>query len=220
MVEMNYELARLNMIEQQVRPWEVLDQRVLDLMTQIRREEFVPPPYRALAFTDVEIPLGHSQTMLSPKLVGRLLQALAIRPSDMVLEVGSGSGYVTALLASLARHVYSVELEPELLEQARANLARARIENITLAQGDAACGWPTRTTYDVIAVTGSLPGSADHFEQQLAIGGRLFVVLGSAPVMEAFLVTRLGQNDFRRESLFETVLPVLTNAPVAAQFQL
>ena len=212
MTDMNLELARHNMIEQQIRPWEVLDQRILDLLQQVPREDFVPPRYRKLAFADIEIPLGHGEVMMQPKLEARLLQALDIQPNDRVLEVGTGSGYVTALLAHLGRQIFSVEINGELLEQARQRLASHNITNVTLTQGDAAGGWSSGAPYDAILLTGSVPELPEAFLKTMTIGGRLVAVVGSAPIMEATLITRLGENEWSEEGLFETVTPPLRNA--------
>lgn len=220
MTDMNIELARHNMIDQQIRPWDVLDQRVLDLMLRIPREEFVPPKYRKVAFTDIEIPLGHGEVMMSPKMEGRLLQALAIHSNDRILEVGTGSGYLTALLASLGRHVFSVDIHNEFVEQARQNLASHYITNVSLAQGDAANGWEVGIPFDVILIGGSLPSLPEVFKRSLAVGGRLIAVIGEAPVMEAVLITRLSEEAWQEESLFETVLPRLHNTPPSQKFRL
>jgi protein-L-isoaspartate(D-aspartate) O-methyltransferase len=209
--------ARLNMIENQVRAWEVLDQRVLDVMIRVPREEFVPPRYHDLAFADTEVPLGHGQAMMAPKVEGRLLQALDVQPSDIILEVGTGSGYLTALLANLGHHVYSVEIFPDFSTQAGKRLAAHGLHNVTLEKGDAAHGWPARAPYDVIAVAGSLYSLPDSFRRNLKVGGRLFVVLGEAPAMEAVLITR-EKDGWARESLFETVLAPLVNAPQPPRF--
>ncbi|WP_127478810.1 protein-L-isoaspartate O-methyltransferase family protein [Sulfurivermis fontis] len=217
---MNLEQARHNMIAQQIRPWEVVDDQVLDLIMRTPREDFVPPPYRNLAFTDIALPLGHGQVMMPPRLEARLLQALAVQPDESVLEIGTGSGYVTALLAQLARHVYSVEIVPQLKQAAEQRLAARGLTNVTVDEGDAAAGWPRRGSYDVIAVTGSLPELPQALQQELNIGGRLFVVVGEAPAMEALLITRVGENHWTRESLFETELPPLQNAPRPPRFVL
>ena len=155
--QFDVERARFNMVEQQIRPWEVLDQRVLDLLLHVRREEFVPPRYRALAFADMEIPLGHGETMLAPRIEARMLQELAVAPGDRILEVGTGSGYMTALLASLGSHVYSVDIIPEFTRSAGAQLEAHGIANVTLETGDAARGWDRNAPYDAVVVTGSLP---------------------------------------------------------------
>ena len=217
---MDIEQARFNMIEQQVRPWDVLDQRVLDVMGNTPREDFVPDKYRSLAFADINVPLGHDQVMMAPKVEGRLLQALAIKPEDSVLEVGTGSGYLTACLAQLGKHVTSIELFPEFSETAGAALTEHDIRNVTLQQGDAANGIDTDTRYDVIAVTASVPVNREQFHASLAIGGRLFLILGRPPVMEAVLVTRVAEADWTRESLFETALPPLVNADEPQRFVL
>jgi len=218
---MELEQARFNMIEQQIRPWDVLDQKVLDLLAQIPREDFVPPDYRRLAYADTAIPIGEGEVMMHPKLEGRMLQALDLHPTDVVLEVGTGSGYVTALLASVTRHVYSVDIHPRLQEEAAARLAAHGIENVTLESGDAAQGWDKHgLCYDVIAITGSLPLLPETFQNTLNRGGRLFTVVGEAPVMEAILMRRIGehQHDISREDLFETELPALRNAPRPRRF--
>lgn len=215
---MNLEQARFNMIEQQIRPWDVLDPVVLDLLKQVPREDYVPAQYAGLAFADLEIPLGHGQSMLSPKLEARMLQSLEIRSGDKVLEIGTGSGYMTALLARLSNHVTSVELVPELSATAARRLHDHGIANVTLDIGDAACGWQHHAPYDVIVFTGSLPVLPDSVKQQLAIGGRLLAVVGSAPVMEARLVQRVTEHAFREDVLFETCLPELAHAPQAERF--
>lgn len=218
MVDMNFEQARHNMIAQQIRPWEVLDERVLNLLVQVPREDFVTDAYRALAFTDMEIPIGHGHAMMSPKLEARMLQALDVQPSDTVLEIGTGSGYVTALLGRLARHVYSVDIHPDFIEAAAARLSAQHVDNVTLETGDAAGGWDSHGAMDVIAVTGSLPEPAEALERQLKPGGRMFVIVGDAPAMEALLVTRIGDNEWHREVLFETVIAPLENAPRSDRF--
>lgn len=215
---MNLEQARYNMIEQQIRPWEVLDATVLDLLKQVPREAFVPAQYAGLAFADIEIPLGHGQSMLSPKLEARMLQSLGIRKTDKVLEVGTGSGYMTALLARLAGEVVSVELVEALAASARASLHQQGVSNVTVHVGDAAQGWANDAPYDVIVLTGSVPVLADAFRAQLKSGGRLLAIVGEAPVMEATLVTRVDDDAFRSEKLFEICAPVLANAPVPTRF--
>jgi protein-L-isoaspartate(D-aspartate) O-methyltransferase len=217
MDQMRIDQARLNMIENQIRAWEVLDQRVLDVMSGVPREHFAPPRYHDLAFADTEIPLGHGQTMMAPKVEGRLLQALDVQPSDTILEVGTGSGYLTALFTCLGHHVYSVEIFPDLSTQAGERLAAHGLRNATLETGDAAHGWEAHAPYDVIALTGSLYALPDSFRQSLKVGGRLFVVLGQAPAMEAVLITR-EQDGWARENLFETVLAPLVNAPRPPRF--
>ncbi|MCL4316615.1 MAG: protein-L-isoaspartate O-methyltransferase [Gammaproteobacteria bacterium] len=210
---MNLEQARFNMIEQQIRTWEVLDPRVLELLTRVPREQFAPAPYRGLAFADMNIPLGHGEVMMAPKVEARLIQALEVQAANTVLEIGTGSGYLTALLASLARHVHSVDIYPDFTAGAGATLAAQGIRNVTLETGDGANGWDRHAPYDVIAVTGSLPLFGAHFQEQLKVGGRLFMIVGQAPAMEALLITRLGPQEWSRESLFETDIPPLVNAP-------
>jgi protein-L-isoaspartate(D-aspartate) O-methyltransferase len=209
---MNLERARFNMVEQQIRPWDVLDQVVLDLLFELRREEFAPQQYRTLAFVDMEIPLGHNELMLSPKMEARMVQELAIRPTDRILEVGTGSGYMTALLACLAAHVYSVEIVPELKAFGERNLKEHDILNVTLELGDAARGWDKHAPYDAIVLTGSTPVLPDAFARSLAPGGRLLAVVGDPPVMTAQLVTRIAEQAFNSVGLFETSIPALRNA--------
>lgn len=210
MTNLDFETARLNMIEQQIRPWDVLDQRVLDVMAAVPREQFVDETCRPLAFADLELPIGHGESMMPPRVEGRMMQALRILETDVVLEIGTGSGYPTACMASLASHVFTVEIHRDLSEQAKARAAAQGIGNVTWQQGDAAFGWKKPPGYfDVIAVTGSLPAYDTCFEQQLKPGGRLFIVVGEAPVMNAMLVTRSADGSFARETLFELNLKPL-----------
>jgi protein-L-isoaspartate(D-aspartate) O-methyltransferase len=208
------------MIEQQVRPWDVLDQKVLDVMSNVPREAYVPEKYRALAFADINIPLGHDQVMMAPKVEGRLLQALAVRQSDSVLEIGTGSGYLTACLAALGNHVTSYEIFPDLSQAAGGKLSANGCRNVTLIEGDAAGGIDTANRYDVIAVTGSLPELRTIFHNNLTRGGRLFLITGTPPVMETVLVTRIDEDNWKTESLFETSLPPLVNAVKGQRFAL
>ena len=214
---MDFETARYNMVEQQVRPWEVLDQAVLDRLAAIPRERFVPDDYLRLAYADTRIPLGEGEVMMPPREEARLLQALALTPRDHLLEVGTGSGYLAALAAGLARRVTTVEIAPE--RKARAERSLADYGNVEVIEGDAVRGWAAHAPYDAIAVTGSLPVLDDAFLRQLKPGGRLFVVVGEAPAMEARLVTRTGAADWATESLFETVLPPLAGAKRPNQFE-
>lgn len=209
---MDIEQARFNMVEQQVRPWDVLDQTVLDLLFRLRREEFVPAPYRSLAFVDMEIPLGQGESMWSPKLEARVVQSLQLKKTDKVLEIGTGSGYLTALLASLAGQVHSVEIHAEFLKDAEARLKAHGFDNVTLEAGDASRGWEAHAPYDAIVVTGSLPVLPEILSAQLAPGGRLFAVVGDDPVMSAQLVNCASRGVYRSETLFETSLKPLVNA--------
>jgi len=220
MVQIDIEQARFNMIEQQVRPWDVLDQRVLDVMSTTPREDFVPEKYRSLAFADINIPLGHDQVMMAPKTEGRLLQVLDIQATDSVLEIGTGSGYLTACLSRLGNHVASIEIFPEFREEAAVKLAAHGYRNVTLKEGDAANGIGSDTRYNVIAVTGSLPLLHRQFHDNLAVGGRLFIISGIPPVMEALLITRIDERNWSRESLFETSLPPLLHATQPQRFVL
>lgn len=215
---LNIEQARFNMIEQQVRPWDVLDPKVLELMEAIPREAFVPAGYENLAYADIEIPLGHGETMLHPKMVGRLLQAVDIDLLDVALEVGTGSGYQTALLARGCRQVFSVDINGEISAQAHARLNAQGINNVTLEVGDAARGWDQHRPYDLIIISGSLPVLPEAFQKSLNRGGRLVAVVGDGPVMEAVLITRTGDNEWSRESLFETSLKPLANAMQPQRF--
>jgi len=215
---MNFEQARFNMIEQQIRPWEVLDQRVLDLMAAVPREDFVPEGYRRLAFSDTQIPLGHGEVMMAPRVEARLLQSLQLGAGDRVLEIGTGSGYLTALLASSAASVTTVDVHADFTAAAAAKLQGHGARNVSLHSGNAVAGWD-EGRYDVIAVTGSLPLLPDSIPAQLRNGGRLFMVVGTAPVMEAMLVVRVGDQAFSREILFETTVPPLVGAPSAEKFR-
>jgi protein-L-isoaspartate(D-aspartate) O-methyltransferase len=211
--------SRFNMIEQQIRPWEVLDSAVLDLLAKLPRENFVPKQYMGLAFADLEIPLGDGQLMLSPKMEGRILQSLEIKKTDKVLEIGTGSGYLTALLALQAKHVDSIELNAKISKQAAKNIAAQGIENVNLVVADGVNGLPTNAPYDVIVFTASTPVLNLQVERQLNIGGRLFVVVGEAPAMEATLITRISAEDFKTDILFETCLPAINNAPHVEKFE-
>ena len=220
---MSVEQARFNMIEQQIRTWEVLDQDVLDLLYAVRREEFVPAAYRDLAFSDMEIPLyegaEEGERMMQPKLEARILQELAVRKYERVLEVGTGSGYLAALLGARAHHVLSVEINPRLKAFAEENLRRAEIENVTVELGDAAQGWPQGAPYDVIVLAGSAPVLPRSFASQLKTGGRLFAVVGDPPVMEARLTTCVGTDSHHTVDLFETCLAPLKNAVQPPRFR-
>ena len=215
---MNLEKARFNMIQQQIRPWDVLDQRVLDAMESLPRHEFVPEAYRQLAYADIRIPIGEGQVMMTPKVEARLAQELRLADDDTVLEVGTGSGFLTALLASLAGHVHSVEIHEALAKTAAGRLANHGIDNVSVAIGDASRGWEAEAPYDAIAVTGSLPELEKELQGQLKVGGRLFVIVGESPVMEALIITRVGDRDFGRKSIFETDLPPLEGVNKPEEF--
>jgi protein-L-isoaspartate(D-aspartate) O-methyltransferase len=214
---MDFEQARFNMVEQQVRTWEVLDQEVLDLLFVVRREEFVPPAYRTLAFADLEIPLGDGERMWTPKMEARVLQELELKGNEAVLEIGTGSGYLTALLARRAGEVVSVEINPRLLTEGRAHLAAAGVRNARLQGGDGARGWGAET-YDAIVLTGSTPVLPDSWLKQLKPNGRLFAVVGDAPAMTARLTRWTAPGAIVHEDLFETVIAPLKNAPQPARF--
>lgn len=206
----NADFARNNMIEQQIRPWDVLDQRVLELLRKVKREQFVPAARQAMAFMDIEIPLGHGAFMWQPKLEARALQALKVKGSDHVLEVGTGSGYLTALLARLAAEVTTVEIVPELHAFAEKNLDAHHMDNVKVELGDGAQGWPG--TYDVIVLTGSVPVLPQEIKQALRPGGRLFAIVGDAPAMQAQLVKCEHPGVFTTTTLFETNIAPLQNA--------
>lgn len=215
---LNVELARLNMVESQVRTWDVADPRVLELVARAPREDYVPAQYRSLAFVDMALPLGHGQVMMTPKLEARLLQALEIGPKDKILEIGTGSGFMTSLLAALGAHVVSVEIIPELSQEAARKLEAHGVKNVTLEVGDAAQGWTRSAPYDVILITGSLPVLPESFAHSLAPNGRMIAIVGQSPAMEVKLIRRLD-GALRETSLFETDLPPLTNARAPSAFR-
>jgi protein-L-isoaspartate(D-aspartate) O-methyltransferase len=209
--------ARRQMVDQQIRTWEVLDPRVLDALSAVPREAFVPPEYRELAFADAPFPIGFGQSMLSPKLQGRILQALGVSAADDVLEVGSGTGYLAACLSLLGSSTRSIDIHPGLVELSRANLRALPEAKVEFETRDAFSTAPLGE-YDVVAVTGSLPVYDTRFEKSLRVGGRLFAMVGAAPVMDAILVRRVDNNEWIRESLFETVVAPLINATAAQKF--
>jgi protein-L-isoaspartate(D-aspartate) O-methyltransferase len=215
---MDIEQARFNMVEQQIRTWEVLDQDVLDLLLAVRREEFVPAAYRLLAFADLEIPLRPGASMWAPKMEARVLQDLKLESGESVLEIGTGSGYFTALLAGMGARVTSVEIDSTLAADARVKLAGAGASGIELEVGDGARGWGS-ATYDAIVLTGSTPVLPDRFVEQLNPGGRVFAVVGEAPAMTARIVSWVAPGALTSRTLFETVLRPLANAAVAAHFE-
>jgi protein-L-isoaspartate(D-aspartate) O-methyltransferase len=216
---MNFETARTQMLDQQIRAWEVLDNRVLRVLRETPRELFVPESDRELAFADLEIPLGHGQCMLAPRIEGRLLQSLKLEPIDKVLEIGTGSGYLAACLAGLAQEVQSVDIFPDFVDGAGKRLDELGVANVDLACLDAmTLDYAER--FDAIAVTASVPTLTDHFVRMLKPRGRLFVVVGRAPVMDARLVTMHPRKELTQESLFETVLTPMLNVEEAEPFVL
>ncbi len=217
---MNLQQARFNMVEQQIRTWEVLDHVVLELLEQAPRHEYAPAAYRNLAYADIAVPLGDGEVMMPPRVEARLLQSLAISADDKALEIGTGSGFLTSLLASLAREVISIEISDTLARMGERNLKEHGVGNVRLERGDGVRGWQQHAPYEVIAVTGSVPVLEPHFQNQLAIGGRLFVIVGEAPAMEALLIRRIGEDQWATESLFETVIPKLKGAKEPERFVL
>jgi protein-L-isoaspartate(D-aspartate) O-methyltransferase len=221
---MDLEQTRFNMVEQQIRTWDVLDQEVLKLLFELRREEFVPPAYRSLAFVDMEIPLGYGEVMLAPKLEARILQEVQVKKTDRILEIGSGSGYLAALLAKRGEYVHSVEVVPELKAMAEKNLQTHCFTNVLVENGDGARGWARHGPYDVIVLTSSTPVLPEAFQKSLKVGGRLFAVVGDAPVMQALLVTCLVQEKegapgaYNTVGLFETCITPLRNAQQPTRF--
>jgi len=212
--------ARFNMIQQQIRPWNVADERVLSVMADIPREHFVPDAYRNLAYADMEIPIGEGQTMLAPKLVAHMLQALDVQVDDKIFEIGTGTGYATACLSRLGGRVVSLEIHPSLAEQARQALDALKLRQLEVQVRNGLEGLVAGAPFDVIAVTGSVPTdeALAVLQGQLAPAGRLFAVVGEDPVMEAVLVTHVADGDFRRQSLFETSVPALEKAPQPEHF--
>lgn len=209
---MDFENARFNMVEQQIRPWDVLDPKILDLLFHVKREDFVADDKRQLAFVDTELPLPHGGKMLQPKLEARLAQDVAVEAQDKVLEIGTGAGYLTALLAKLGRHVYSVEINAATRETAAANLKKAGIGNVTLVEGNGLDGLQQQAPFDVIVVGGSLPVVPEGLKAQLAVGGRMIVVVGDLPVMSCKLIKRVGESSFSETNLFETCISRLAKA--------
>jgi protein-L-isoaspartate(D-aspartate) O-methyltransferase len=221
MMAHSVEKARFNMVQQQIRPWDVIDSRVLGLMESLPRDAFVPDAYRALAYADIEIPLAHDEHMMFPRIEARLMQALDLMPSDQVLEVGTGSAYLTACLACLCQRVVSIDIHADFTDSAAEKLQQQGVTNVLLKSGDALAAPLEEGPFDVIAVTGSVSTSeqAEIFRQQLRIGGRLFVIIGTPPAMEAMLITRTGENAFSEEGIFETDVKTLTNAEAPRTFE-
>ena len=218
MTDNSYATARFNMVEQQVRPWDVIDRRVLNVMETLPRENFVPDEYKGLAYADIAVPLDDSNHMLKPTLVGRMLQALNIKPTDTILEIGTGSGYVTACLSHLGKSVTSIEISEEIASHAADNLATIDVSNFNLVVGDAFHQIPGNAPFDVIAITGAVAVCQNILPKALCDGGRLFIVTGESPVMQAELVTRISGDNFKHEVLFETDIEPLQNAPAKEAF--
>ena len=216
---MNIEQARFNMVEQQIRPWNVLDLSVLELLSVVKREAFVPAAYKDLAFADMEVPLGHGQCMLAPRLEARLLQDAAVQAHESVLEIGTGSGYMAALLAHRANKVTSLELNPDLVNIARANLRDAGVQNVDVKQADGAALTAADGRFDVIVLSGSVTEVPQALLQMLKVGGRLAAVVGSDPVMRATFVTRTSATDFRTAQPWDCDAPRLQNFPEPTHFQ-
>lgn len=201
--------AKMNMIKQQIRTEDVLDNNVLNLIASLPREDFVPTKYRRLAFADMQIPLDHEQVMMSPCVEAKILQALSIRPTDKILEIGTGTGYLTAAFAKSAQHVYSIDIFEDFLISAEQRLQQLHINNVSLQEGNGAQGWDKQKPYDVICLTGSLPFLPLIFKEQLKINGRLFAILGNEKFMEALLITRIKENEWQEKRLFETEIKPL-----------
>jgi protein-L-isoaspartate(D-aspartate) O-methyltransferase len=216
---MNIEQARFNMIEQQIRPWNVLDQDILDMLFVVKREQFVPAGYQNLAFADAEIPLPGGEAMLTPKYEARIVQEVAPRKHENVLEIGTGSGYVAALLAHRAGKVTSVEINPETVELAKKNLAQAGVGNVTVEQGNGAEGWAKGAPYDLIVVSGALEVLPQALLAQVKVGGRIGAIIGQPPAMDFVVITRTGENAYQTVKIFETNVKYLSGAPAVSHFQ-
>lgn len=215
---MNFEQARFNMIEQQIRPWDVLDADVLHLLSVVKREDFVPLAHKALAFVDMEIPLGHGQCMLAPRVEARMLQDVAVQKHEKVLEIGAGSGYMAAMLAHRAQRVISLEINPELAAMARTNLQKAGVTNAEVRQFDGSKGTPAEGPFDVIVLSGSVAEVPPALLANLKVGGRLIAIVGDEPVMRATLITRTGETAFKTSQPWDTVAPRLLNFPEPSPF--
>lgn len=216
----NAEVARQNMIENQVRPWEVLDARVLDVLAAVRREDFVPARYRALAFADMALPIGHGETMMKPTVEGRMLQALDLGAEDRVLEIGTGTGFITACLARLAGSITSVEIHADLADAARTRIAAAGAQNARVEVADAMKTFKTGERFDAVVVTGAVYAVPDQFRAWVAPKGRLFAIVGESPAMQAMLLTRADETHWNETSLFETDVRYLTHAEPPRRFAL
>jgi protein-L-isoaspartate(D-aspartate) O-methyltransferase len=215
---MDVEQARATMVDSQIRTWEVLDQQVLDTVLGVKREAFTPPQYASLAFVDMEIPLGHGEVMLAPKLEARMLQELTLKSTDRVLEIGTGSGYMTALLAALSSQVYSVDLHEDFVASARGKLSGLGVNNVTIEVGDAGRGWPSHAPYDAILLTGSVPMLPIELKSQLRVGGRMLAVVGEPPIMTAILYTSVAEGALNEVGLFETCIAPLRNVARPERF--
>jgi len=215
---MDFEQARSNMIDQQIRTWEVLDQRVLDTLCNIKREEFIPDEYKKLAFTDCNIPLACNQMTMQPKVEARIIQSLDIAHNDHILEIGTGCAYLTAVLATFGESVISLDIFPDFTQSASSKLTQHNIQNVELITADGIHGWKTKAPYNVIVLTGSLPVLDNEFQEQLAIGGRLFAVIGESPVMNATLITRIDENQWTKEVIFETDISALIGSVETSKF--
>ena len=218
-MSMNFDQARFNMVEQQIRPWEVLDAKVLELLEHTHREDFVPVRYRKMAFSDMAIPLDHDQSMMKPVIEGRLLQALELQADETVLEIGTGSGFITACLAQMAKCVVTVDYHEQFSKDAAAKLKEMELDNVEFETGDVMTGWQPEQAHDVLVVTGSVEDVPDHFRGWVNPGGRMFIICGESPAMEAKLLTKLNATEWREESLFETDLARLINAEKAPEFE-
>ncbi len=215
---MNIEQARFNMIEQQIRPWNVLDQDVLDLLVVVKREDFVPAAHKALAFVDTEIPLPGGEAMFTPKIEARILQEVQVKKHENVLEIGAGSGYMAALLAHRARHVTSIEINPDIKALAQANLTRAGLNNVTVELGDGAQGWSAGAPFDVIVISGALEVLPEAFLKQVKVGGRIAAIIGQAPVMTAQVITRVSETAYDTVKVFETNVKPLADSVKHSRF--
>lgn len=218
-VSMNFDEARLNMVKSQVRPWNVLDEPILEVMRLTPREHFVPEAYANLAYGDFEIPIGQGECMLPPKVLGRALQSLKLGPSDDVLEIGTGTGYSTALISKLVKQLYSLEIDPMLFDLAQRNLSPLGLKNIQLEHQDGAYGWERFAPYDSIFVSGAYPKHIpENLGQQLKLGGRAFIFLGQAPNVQGVLLEKLSASKLKTTRLFETVVPPLKGITMPESF--